>query len=160
MDAEEPERMQESQQEQIDALSSQVADTQADLDALQTRVDTTDKRAGTSEHVAYAETRRVDQLEERVDVHEALIAALQADGSLKQDQAAHFEQALRSSRIIGAAIGIVMAKADVSDVEAFRALTRASQDTNRKLRAIAGEVVRTRDLSALTSVAGSSVDAR
>lgn len=92
-------------------------------------------------------------------MHQALIAALQADELLNKDQAAQLEQALRSSRVIGAAIGIVMATRDVSDVEAFRALSKASQDTNRKLRVIAEEVVRARGLKALTGVAASSVDA-
>ena len=159
MNAKEPERIKESQQEQIDDLSAQVADAQADLDALQTRVDNTVKRAGTSEQVLDAESRRVDRLEERVDVHEAMIAVLQADGSLRGDQAAQLEQALRTSRIIGAAIGIVMAKRDISDVDAFRALSRASQESNRKLRVIAEEVVRSKDLNALGSVVSSSVDA-
>jgi AmiR/NasT family two-component response regulator len=87
-----------------------------------------------------------------------MIAALQADGSLRQNQAAHLEQALRSSRVIGAAMGIVMAKLDVSDVEAFQALSRASQDTNRRLRVIAEEVVLARDLTALTMATSPSVD--
>jgi AmiR/NasT family two-component response regulator len=87
-----------------------------------------------------------------------MIAALQADGSLRQNLAAHLEQALRSSRVIGAAMGIVMAKLDVSDVEAFQALSRASQDTNRRLRVIAEEVVLARDLTALTMATSPSVD--
>lgn len=159
MTAEQPQRLNASQQEQIEALTAQVANSQADIDSLETRVDKATSLASTSEHLAYVESRRVDQLEERVDVHQALIAALQADELLNKDQAAQLEQALRSSRVIGAAIGIVMATRDVSDVEAFRALSKASQDTNRKLRVIAEEVVRARGLKALTGVAASSVDA-
>jgi hypothetical protein len=159
MSAEQPQGRNESQQVQIEALSTQVAATQTDIDALQMRADKATKRANTSEQIAYAESRRVDQLEERVDVHEALIAALQAEGSLRRGQAAQLEQALRSSRIIGAAIGIIMARLNVGDVEAFRTLNKASQDSNRKLRVIAEEVVRTKGVNALTGAATSSVDA-
>jgi AmiR/NasT family two-component response regulator len=80
-------------------------------------------------------------------VDEELIAALTAEGVLSRRHAAILEEALRSARIIGAAIGIVMENRDVSEAEAFMSLSKASQDTNRKLRLIADEVVNTRHLS-------------
>lgn len=58
-----------------------------------------------------------------------------------EEQAAHLRQALQSSRKIGAAIGIVMADRNVGEDEAFAVLSKASQDTNRKLSALAHEVV-------------------
>jgi len=89
----------------------------------------------------------MDRAEARLDVDEALIATLTADGVLSRQHAANLEEALRSARIIGAAIGIVMENRAVSEAEAFMSLSRASQDTNRKLRVIADEVVKTRHLS-------------
>ena len=56
----------------------------------------------------------------------------------------HLREALRSSRTIGAAIGIVMVDRNVGEDEAFAVLSRASQDTNRKLSAIAHELVEQR----------------
>ena len=55
--------------------------------------------------------------------------------------AANLEVALHSSRTIGAAIGILMARHNVYEAEAFQMLRRASMDTNRKLREVADEVV-------------------
>ena len=57
-----------------------------------------------------------------------------------EEHAAHLGQALRSSRKIGAAIGIVMADLKVGEV-AFKILSRVSQHTNRKLNDVAHEVV-------------------
>lgn len=51
------------------------------------------------------------------------------------------EVALRSNRQIGAAIGIAMARHGLTQAEAFKVLSRASQEQNRKLREVADEVV-------------------
>ena len=51
------------------------------------------------------------------------------------------EEALKSSRIIGAAIGVVMASRGVSDAEAFAILKKASNDSNRKLRELAADLL-------------------
>ncbi len=51
--------------------------------------------------------------------------------------------ALESNRVVGTAIGIVMATYRLSAEQAFRLLTVASQNTNSKLRDIAAAVVRT-----------------
>ena len=53
----------------------------------------------------------------------------------------HLELALESARVIGAAVGIVMALQKVTYDDAFATLVRASQHQNRKLRDIADEVV-------------------
>jgi hypothetical protein len=70
-----------------------------------------------------------------------LIAKLRAEGLWHEEHAAHLAEALRSSRKIGAAIGIVMADLRVDELVAFEILSRVSQDTNRKLSEIAHEVV-------------------
>ena len=49
--------------------------------------------------------------------------------------------ALESARIIGAAIGIVMAMQKITYDAAFEMLSAASQHQNRKLRDVADEVV-------------------
>ena len=120
-----------------------------DLDTLRERADVAEVRAEASDERAGAQNARVDRLEERVDIHEELIAELQAEGSLSRKHAANLEQALRSARLIGSAVGIVMANRRVSEDVAFRTLGKASQNTNVKLRLVAEEVVRTGDVSPL-----------
>lgn len=68
-------------------------------------------------------------------------AALQA--AEEHERADNLEIALRSSRRIGTAIGILMHQHRIDEASAFDLLRRRSQDTNRKLAAIAEEVVRT-----------------
>jgi GAF domain-containing protein len=58
----------------------------------------------------------------------------------------NLEEALTSRDIIGQAKGIIMASHRVDADTAFAALRRASQHANRKLRAIAEDVVRTGSL--------------
>jgi len=55
----------------------------------------------------------------------------------------NLEIALKSARRIGAAIGIVMANRKLTEDQAFDVLVRVSQDTHRKLRDLADEVVLT-----------------
>jgi AmiR/NasT family two-component response regulator len=54
---------------------------------------------------------------------------------------ANLEVALRSSRMIGMAIGIVMERCKISEDEAFALLVHVSQHTHRKLRDLASELV-------------------
>ena len=56
-------------------------------------------------------------------------------------RAAQLRSALDSNRIIGTATGILMATHRLSATQAFQLLTRASQDSNRKLRDLAVQVV-------------------
>ena len=51
------------------------------------------------------------------------------------------ERALISNREIGVAVGILMVNHQLTQEQAFDLLSRVSQQTNRKLREIAGEVV-------------------
>jgi hypothetical protein len=76
----------------------------------------------------------------------APFASVGVQASLREQEASHFEAALSSSRRIGTAIGIIMARELVSSDEAFQRLRTASQTLNRKLRDIAEEVERTGSL--------------
>ena len=71
--------------------------------------------------------RRIADVEGRLDVHEEMIAELQAEGLISSERAAHLEVALQTARMIGAAIGIVMTLYRVSEVGAFELLKKASQ---------------------------------
>ena len=93
--------------------------------------------------------RRIADVEGRLDVHEEIIAELQTEGLISSERAEHLEVALQTARTIGAAIGIVMTRYRVSEVEAFDLLKKASQDSNRKLRVVAEEVVLTGDAPGL-----------
>jgi hypothetical protein len=114
-------------QAQIDALARRVMTNRSDIDALTSRADQADARA--------------DQIEANSQVDRDLIAELQRDGLLTMEHAAQLEEALKSSRVIGAAIGVVMASRGVSDAEAFAILKKASNDSNRKLRELAADLL-------------------
>ena len=60
-----------------------------------------------------------------------------------KDQAANLEMALKTSREIGAAVGVLMAHRRVTHDDAFALLRVASQNLHRKLRDVASEVVET-----------------
>ena len=65
----------------------------------------------------------------------------EAENSIKQ-----LQTALTTARRIGAAVGIIMARLAVSEEEAFQTLVRASQNSHRKLRDIAEDVIYTGQL--------------
>jgi len=60
-----------------------------------------------------------------------------------EDQAAHLEAALESSRSIGMALGVLMSARKLTQEQAFTLLRVASQQLHRKLRSVAAEVVET-----------------
>jgi len=70
----------------------------------------------------------------------APFAALAVQTLLHQQDVGNLEAALTSSRQIGTAIGILMAREYVTSEQAFDLLREASQHLNRKLRDIAAEV--------------------
>jgi len=157
MDDQDPDRDSEAQR-QVEQLSARVAANRADIDALQARADAVDHRGDASEVRADASEARADddrarigRLEDRLDIDEKIIAELQAEGLLRQEETAHLREALRTSRMIGSAVGIVMANRKVTAEAAFEILVKASKHTNRKLRIIAEDVVRTGDVSELSS---------
>jgi AmiR/NasT family two-component response regulator len=51
--------------------------------------------------------------------------------------------ALQTNRTTGTAVGVVMTRYDLDPEQAFQVLVRTSQQSNRKLRDIAAEVVNT-----------------
>jgi GAF domain-containing protein len=73
-------------------------------------------------------------------------AALAFARAREREQVSGLEQAVASNRAIGTAIGILMATHRIDQDEAFELLRTVSQRTNRKLREIADEVIRTGQL--------------
>lgn len=70
----------------------------------------------------------------------APFAALAAEAHLRAQDVGNLSAALATSRQIGTAVGIVMARHRVSSDEAFGLLRKASMDLNRKVHDIASEV--------------------
>lgn len=79
----------------------------------------------------------------------APFAALALQNSLHAREVANLETALQSSRQIGTAMGILMARQLITSEQAFAQLSAASQLLNRKLRDIAADVERTGQLPGL-----------
>lgn len=97
----------------------------------------------------YAEhANRFDELAIGVASMLAPFVALSVQSNLHEERADNLEHALRTSRQIGTAMGILMARELVTSDEAFRLLSEASQHLNRKLRDIAAEVELTGSLPA------------
>lgn len=71
--------------------------------------------------------------DEYVTAEQALAAA--------QKRAAHLEEALASSRVIGMAVGIVIERCHLGSDDAFTLLVTISQRDHRKLRDIASDLV-------------------
>lgn len=57
----------------------------------------------------------------------------------------HLRAGMESRSMIGTAVGILMARQDISEEEAFEVLTRASQRLNVKLRLLAEQIVHPED---------------
>jgi hypothetical protein len=62
------------------------------------------------------------------------------------EQVRQLTAALASNRRIGMAMGIVVRQLDVDEDEAFDVLRRMSQESNRKLRDVAEDIIRRRRL--------------
>ena len=84
-----------------------------------------------------------DEDAERVALLFATHAALAMAGAQAQEQLRH---GLDTRDIIGQAKGILMERHKITGDLAFRLLSRASQDHNRKLHDIAGDLVRSGEL--------------
>ena len=89
---------------------------------------------------------RFDEIALGIAAMLAPFAGLAVESSLHVEDAANLGAALRSSRQIGTAIGILMARERVTSEAAFDQLVEASQHLNRKLRDIAVEVTETGQL--------------
>lgn len=72
---------------------------------------------------------------------EAQIEDLIAARSVDKHEIEHLRVAIESARVIGAAVGIVMERYSIDRDKAFLYLVRLSQDSNRRLRDLAAEVV-------------------
>ena len=79
---------------------------------------------------------------------EAELAQSQLDLAAERLHSEHLEAALRSSRQIGMAMGITMERYRIPEDRAFDLLRRLSQDLNRKVADIAGDIVATGELPA------------
>lgn len=62
-----------------------------------------------------------------------------------RDEIAHLQQAVRSQRDIGMAIGLMSARFSCSTEQAWRLMLRISQDSNVKVRTVARILVATHD---------------
>jgi GAF domain-containing protein len=73
-------------------------------------------------------------------------AAIALAASDEHEHSEHLEEALRSNREIGMAMGVLMGRGNITQDEAFSLLRGASKRLNRKLREIAADVVETGEL--------------
>lgn len=81
----------------------------------------------------------------------APFVALSVQSTLHEQRVANLEVALETSRQIGTAMGILMARQLVTSEQAFELLRDASQHLNRKLRDVAAEVTETGTLPSYDS---------
>ena len=139
-------------QRQIDDMSAQVTDNRENIVELQADVIEATARADETEQRLDDVDVQIEALSERGRIDHEMITQLQADGLLTTEHAVNMALALQSSRTIGAAVGIIMATRRVSEPVAFDMLKRASQNTNKKIRALAEEIVVTGDVASLPQV--------
>jgi hypothetical protein len=85
--------------------------------------------------------RRADDLEAQAGIDRELIIDLQADGLLLAEHTANLEEALKSSRTIGAAIGLLMGSRNLDEDQACAVLKQVSRNGNRKMRELAAALV-------------------
>ena len=131
-------------QRQIDELVNRVTTNRGDIDGLIRRADDAEARVDDA-------NRRVDVMEQRAVLDRELIAELHAEGRLNQEHVAELQEALVSSRTIGAAIGILMASRQIGQEDALTVLKEASQRTNTKLRSLAETLVADAEVARPTS---------
>ena len=89
------------------------------------------------------EPNAFDQLDVGIGAMLSAIASIALQHALEQKRRVNLEIALESSRVIGMAMGIIMANQLCTADQAFDALRRVSQETNRKLRDVALDVSET-----------------
>ena len=87
-----------------------------------------------------------DDLAVRQGTMLATQASLLVTAHLASDEAVNLARALESNREIGVAMGVLMAKHNVTREQAFGLLRVASQDSNRRLHDLAAEVADTGEL--------------
>jgi hypothetical protein len=99
---------------------------------------TTDRRGALNFYAG--KPQAFDQLAMGVGALFAAYASLTLLNEIHRDKAMHLERALESSREIGCAMGILMARELCTQDQAFDMLRNASQHTHRKLRDVADQV--------------------
>lgn len=124
-------------------------DSEARADAHHARADAGEVRANAADVRATSQALRLDALEARAAVDEELIRELRAEGLLEREHSRNLELALQTSRMVGAAIGIIMASYGVTEACAMDLLRTASSERNVKLHDVAEDVVTARDASDL-----------
>lgn len=134
---------------EVEQIRAQMSVNRSDIDDLLDTSEQSAARADSIEGRAEDDRKRIDGLESRADLDHELLLELQAAGLLRDELTAQLQLALRTSRRIGAAIGIVMLARKVSEEAAFGLLRTASQNTNQKLRLVADEIVQTGDVTVL-----------
>jgi GAF domain-containing protein len=97
-------------------------------------------------NVYSSKTRAFDVRDEKIIaiLGSAAVTAMRA--ARHQEKAEHMERALRTSRRIGVALGILMLTRQVDLEDAWEQLSQASQDSNTKVSELAEQVIRQRSL--------------
>ncbi len=128
-----------------------VADLRSDASLVRVPVIVLSARAGTSSAVEGLETGADDyvtkpfeprELVARVRAHLELSAIREEILAASDNETATLHEALRTRSTIGTAIGLLMAQESCDSDTAFRRLTTLSQNSNRKARDVAEEMVR------------------
>jgi GAF domain-containing protein len=94
-------------------------------------------------------SRRPDAFDDHARAGGAILAAHAAiamSAAQERQQLAQVQEALRSNRRIGMAMGILMGRGRLTEAEAFTQLRRASMALNVKMRDLAEDVVETGEL--------------
>jgi hypothetical protein len=74
-------------------------------------------------------------------------ASLALTSAGQRERIVNLEQAIKSNREVGVAVGVLMSRHTVTQQQAFDLLRMSSQRTHRKLRDVAADVVETGDLA-------------
>jgi ANTAR domain len=91
-------------------------------------------------------SREVDAFDDEAAMVGLLLAthgSMAVNAALSQEKVTNLQSALETNREIGTAIGILMSQHRVTRQQAFNLLAVASQQTNRKLRDVAEDVIAT-----------------
>ena len=115
-------------QEQLDDLASRIAANTADIGALEKRANESDLRQ--------------DESEAQAALDRDILATLQIDEELTRKHVEQLQVALQTSRVIGAAIGMVMSSRGIGQDEALAVLKEASSRGNVKLSVLCANMVR------------------
>jgi hypothetical protein len=119
------------------------ADMQGQIDDLRGRHATDRQHIDRLEEQRVVDRELIAHLEGEGVLDRELITRLEIQGVVDRDRIANLETALISARRIGAAMGILMNRYQMTDEQAFDALRVASQHRHRKLRDVAEDVIMT-----------------